>query len=138
MQLVRQNPWELMSHLRRDVDRLFDSEPTAPFVPAVDIYEEAARYVVEADLPGIDPTAIEITVDGNILTIKGERRQAEITEDTSLQRAERPRGPFERSFKLPKSVANDGFSAEYQNGVLRVAIPKSDRAKPYRIEVTAN
>ena len=141
MQLNHQDPWELMSSLRRGLDRRTPSDRAAPrasFVPGVDIQEEAGRFVVLADLPGVDPTAIEITIDSDLLTVKGNREPAPVTEGTAIQRAERPHGQFERRFRLPETAARDGFEADYRNGVLTISIPKAEEAMPYRIEVTAN
>lgn len=140
MHLINHDPFKLMSNLRRDVDRLFQADDRAPrrFVPAVDIHEEAAAYVVEADLPGVEAKAIEITVEGDLMTIRGERKLPARAEDVTEHRAERRGGHFERAFRLPETAASEGFEAEYRQGVLTVRIPKTPEAKPYRIEVTAN
>lgn len=138
MQLIHNNPWELMSSLRRDIDRRFHTDTPEGFVPAVDIYEEATRFIVQADLPGVDASLIEITVDDGLLTIKGEREDAKAPDGSTVQRTELPRGGFERSFKLPETVASEGFVADYRDGVLTVSIPKAKQTAPYRIEVTAN
>lgn len=140
MQRIHQNPWELFSSLTRDADRLFQlsRDATPAFVPAVDIHEEAERYRVQADLPGIDPAEIEITVEGDLLTIKGERKAATLIEGATVQRSERASGNFERVFRLPESAASEGFEADYRLGVLTVSIPKAAAKTPYRIKVTAN
>jgi HSP20 family protein len=140
MQLIHQDPFALMSSLSRDAHRLLKTRDAGRrrFVPAVDIFEEPEQYVVEADLPGIDAGDIEITVDSGLLTIRGERKVPARDAETALQRAERTSGPFERLFKLPETAASEGFEAEYRLGVLRIRIPKTQQAKPYRIEVTAN
>ena len=137
MQLIHRTPWELRS-LISNRNRLFPAEGGNAFVPAVDIHEEEARFVVLADLPGIDAARIDITVDGDLLTIKGERENPPAADDATVHRAERQRGPFERTFRLPETAASNGFQADYSNGVLTVSIPKSEEATPYRIEVTAN
>lgn len=138
MRLIHHHPWELMSSLSRDVDKIFRSDAPESFVPAVDIYEEAERFVVQADLPGVDVANIDITVDSDLLTIKGERDSSRPTDDADLQRAERASGRFERSFRLPETASGSGVEADYNRGVLTIAIPKAEQAKPYRIEVTAN
>jgi HSP20 family protein len=137
MQLIHRNPWELRT-LIRNQNRFVSSEDHNAFVPAVDIHEEEARFVVLADLPGVDATRIDITVEGDLLTIRGERENAPAADDATVHRAERQRGRFERTFRLPETAASDGFQADYSNGVLTVAIPKAEEATPYRIEVTAN
>lgn len=138
MQLIHRNPLDLMSVLHRDVDRLFNGDAGRSFVPSVDIREEAQRFVVEADLPGVDAKAIDITVDGDTLTISGERKHTQADEAAEVHLTERAQGRFARSFRLPESAASEGFSADYNGGVLTIAIPKSEKAIPYRIEVTAN
>lgn len=106
------------------------------FSPAVDIREEAERFVVQADLPGVDAEAIELTVEGDRLTIRGERRLEPAADGAPILRGERRGGRFERIFRLPETAAGDGVEARYRHGVLTVAIPKSRAALPYRIEVT--
>lgn len=140
MHLNDHYPRELMSALRRDVGRRFAADSRTPkrFVPPVDIHEEPARYIVRADLPGVDPQAIDIMVEGDLLTIRGERKTEATDEAITLQRAERAGGRFERSFRLPETATSEGVEAEYRLGVLTVSIPKSRHARPYRIEVTAN
>ena len=138
MQLIHHNPWELMSSLRRDIDRRFHAEAPEGFVPAVDIYEETGHFIVLADLPGVDAAEIEITVDDGLLTIKGEREDTQALDGATIQRTERARGAFERSFRLPETAASEGFEADCRHGVLTVSIPKAEQATPYRIEVTAN
>ena len=141
MHINHQDPWELMSSLRRGVDRALSTEQRtepATYIPGVDIQEEAERFVVLADLPGVDPAAIEITIDKDLLTLKGERERAPVDEDATVQRSERPHGRFERCFRLPETAAKDRLEADYRNGVLTISIPKAAEAVPYRIEVTAN
>jgi len=140
MQLIHRAPFGLMADLSRDIDHLFRADPPrqGDFVPAVDIYEEAERFVVLADVPGVDPAAIELTVDGDLLTIRGERSTPPTGQEATEHCAERARGRFERAFRLPESVAAQGYEAEYRHGVLSVSIPKAPEATPYRIEVTAN
>lgn len=138
MQLIHHNPWELMSSLRRDINRLRQTDATETFVPAVDIYEQADKFIVLSDLPGIDAAQIDITVEQDLLTIKGERKPTPTADGANLQRAERTSGQFERVFKLPETAASEGIQADYRDGVLTVSIPKAEKPAPYRIEVTAN
>jgi HSP20 family protein len=137
MQLIHRTPWELRS-LIRNQNRLSRPVRHNAFVPAVDIHEEEARFVVLADLPGVDATRIDITIDGDLLTIRGERENPPAADTATVHRAERQRGRFERTFRLPETAANEGFQADYRNGVLTVSVPKAEEAMPYRIEVTAN
>jgi HSP20 family protein len=139
MQLIYPNRRRLAG-LGRDLDRLLQAEGHSRqgFRPAVDIYDEPTRYVVLADLPGVDAAAIDITVEANLLTIRGERKLEPAAENAAVQRAERFSGAFERVFRLPDSAAGDGVEASYRHGVLTVSIPKPKTATPYRIEVTAH
>ena len=138
MQLIHRNPWELMAGLSREANRLLQDDVERAFVPAVDIHEEQQRYLVLIDLPGVNAADIELTVDGDLLTVKGERTPQAATDGATVHRSERARGRFERSFRLPETAAGEGFQADYRDGVLSVSIPKAEAATPYRIQVTAN
>jgi len=138
MQLYYSNPRRLIAGLSRPYDRLLEPETRAQqgFSPAVDIREEAERFVVLADLPGVDAAAIELTVEGDLLTIRGERTLEPTAEAASVRRNERTGGRFERIFRLPETAAGEGVEATYRHGVLTISIPKAKEATPYRIEVT--
>ena len=129
--------------LQDQINRLFndafertgqESNLTA-WAPAVDIYESEHELVVKADLPDIDSKDLDIRVENNILTIRGERRfEKKVNEDQYL-RVERAYGSFSRSFSLANTVNADGIKADYQNGVLTLNIPKREEAKPKQIKV---
>jgi HSP20 family protein len=131
------------STLQDQINRLFndtfertgqESNLTA-WAPAVDIYENEHELVVKADLPDIDPKDLDIRVENNILTIRGERKfEKKVNEDNYL-RVERAYGAFSRSFALANTVNPDGIKADYQNGVLTLVIPKREEAKPKQIKV---
>ena len=131
------------STLQDQINRLFNdafertgqaSNLTA-WAPAVDIYETAHELVVKADLPDIDPKDLDIRVENNILSIRGERKfEKKVNEDNYL-RVERAYGAFSRSFALANTVNPDGIKADYQNGVLTLVIPKREEAKPKQIKV---
>lgn len=108
---------------------------TAQWIPRVDILEEAARFVILADLPGIDPQEIEIHMDKGILSIRGERTIRAVGEGERYSRTERRQGSFHRRFALPDSADADGVSATGRNGVLEIVIPKKAETTPRRIEV---
>lgn len=115
--------------------RLFDdTAPTGGWTPAVDIREEAARYVITADVPGVDPKSIAIDMDKGVLSIRGERT-AEAGEGSTWTRSERAQGKFERRFALPDSVDADAIRATNRNGVLVVSIAKRAEAAPRKIAV---
>jgi HSP20 family protein len=132
------------STLQDQINRLFndtfertgqESNLTA-WAPAVDIYESEHELVVKADLPDIDPKDLDIRVENNILTIRGERKfEKKVNEDNYL-RVERAYGAFSRSFALANTVNPDGIKADYQNGVLTLVIPKREEAKPKQIKVS--
>ena len=145
MTLTTYTPWHRMNQLSRELERLFELQPardedgtqsaTADWVPTVDIKEEENRFVVFADIPGVDPKDIEITMDKGVLTIRGERKHESKEEREGYKRIERARGTFYRRFALPDTADVDNVSARGNNGVLEVVIPKQEAAQPRRISV---
>lgn len=141
---LRQDP------IRQIFDRLFDNQlfqegstddssvVTSQWIPRVDIKEENDRFVLMADLPGIDPEQIEVSMDKGILTIKGERQSENRTETERYSRIERAHGTFHRRFALPDSADPDGITADGRNGVLEITIPKRPETTPRRIQVGAS
>ncbi|HXN51295.1 MAG TPA: Hsp20/alpha crystallin family protein [Candidatus Acidoferrum sp.] len=106
-----------------------------PWAPAVDIFETENELVVKADLPDVNPQDLDIRVENNVLTIRGERKfETKVHEDDYL-RIERAYGSFSRSFSLANSVKSDAIKADYQNGVLTLSLPKTEEAKPKQIKV---
>ena len=135
-----QNP--LQDELQQVFERFFgDSDTdsssvvTSQWVPRVDIKEEAERFVILADLPGVDPAQIEVNMDKGVLSIKGERKAELATENERYSRVERAHGVFYRRFALPESANPDGIAATGRNGVLEISIPKRPEASPRRINV---
>ena len=138
--------WETprgLTTLQDQINRLFSDSlgrtggegSLTAWAPAVDIYETEHELVVKADLPDIDPKDLDIRVENNILTIRGERKfEKKVNEDNYL-RVERAYGTFSRSFTLANTVNADAIKAEYQNGVLTLTIPKREEAKPKQIKV---
>lgn len=108
---------------------------TAQWVPRVDIKEEAGRFVIYADLPGIDPQDVEVLMDKGILSIRGERSSESATESERFSRIERRYGSFHRRFALPDGADADGIAATGRNGVLEISIPKKPETTPRRIQV---
>ena len=107
-------------------------------MPAVDIRETKDSIEVTAELPGIDPKDVDVSVEGNLLTIRGERRRDESKEDETVHRIEREYGMFERAFTLPRSADPAGVAAGYSDGVLRVSVPKREEAKPKAIKINVD
>lgn len=119
-----------------DFDRLTSqlmSRPTPRLMP-VDLFREGDRYVLAADLPGIDPGSVDVDLDGHVLTIRAERTAATHESATWIAK-ERPYGSYVRQFSLGDGIDTDGISATYDNGVLSVVIPVSERAKPRKIDI---
>jgi len=105
------------------------------WTPAVDIAEQENEYLVKVELPGVNKDDVKITVDNNILTIRGEKKQDQEAKDDNYYRVERNYGSFLRTFRLPSSVHADKIDAVYKDGILTVTVPKSEEAKPKQIEV---
>lgn len=105
------------------------------WAPPVDIYETENELVVKGDLPDIDPKDLDIRVENNILTIRGERKFERNVNGENYLRVERAYGAFSRSFALSNTVNSDSIKAEYQNGVLTLHVPKREEAKPRQIKV---
>ena len=108
---------------------------TSQWVPRVDIREEADRFLILADLPGIDPAEVEVLMDKGILSIKGERKSEVAEQSERFSRIERRYGSFHRRFALPDTADAEGITAHGRNGVLEIAIPKRAEASPRRIQV---
>ena len=121
------------SELDRLTAGLLQNRP-GPRVMPVDLYREADRYVLNADLPGIDPGSVDVDVDGQLLTIRAQRT-AGTTEGSKWLVQERPAGSYLRQFSIGEGVDTAGISATYDNGVLSVVIPVSERAKPRKIQI---
>ncbi|MCU1315696.1 MAG: heat shock protein Hsp20 [Candidatus Acidoferrum typicum] len=142
--LTQWEPFRGATTLQDQVNRLFnnvlerkgeESSLTA-WAPAVDIYETEHELVVKADLPEVDPKDLDIRVENNILTIRGERKFEKNVNQENYLRVERAYGSFARSFTLANTVNAEAIKADYQNGVLTLTIPKKEEAKPKQIKVT--
>jgi len=109
----------------------------ADWIPAVDIFEEKDRFVVRADIPGVNPADIVVNMDGGTLSVSGERQAEDRSDVAGVSRYERATGRFSRRFKLPDSAAADGIKASSTNGILEISIPKQPEAQARRITVQA-
>jgi HSP20 family protein len=144
---VRQDPWSLVPRLQDEINRLFgnpnqsdSSAATANWVPAVDIYEYGDRFELYLDMPGVDPSKVELTLEGGVLTLAGERLQevsGQRREAPLHQRLERAQGHFYRRFVLPDTVDGDKVQASGKHGVLTVTIAKQAKSMPRRIHIAA-
>jgi HSP20 family protein len=141
--LTRWEPTRGLTTLQDQINRLFhDSFPRteeeaslSAWAPAVDIYETEHELVVKADLPEVDAKDLDIRVENNILTIRGERKFEKKVNEENYLRVERSYGSFARSFTLANTVNAEAIKADYQNGVLTLTIPKREEAKPKQIKV---
>ncbi len=133
MNPTRYEPWRHLHHLRKELDRLFEpyaadsdqsSAATCDWIPAVDIKEEKERYVLRADIPGVDPQGIEIIAENGILTIRGDRPGEAREHRAGYSRVERPSGSFYRRFSLPDTADLAQITARSAHGVLEIAVPK--------------
>jgi len=147
MTVVRYEPWNLYNQLQNEINKLFETRAGVPgaedgsnvvtshWMPAVDIKEETERFVLLADVPGVDPKDIDITMENGVLTIKGERAAESEEEREAFKRLERARGTFYRRFSLPDTADAANISAKGKNGVLEISIPKHERLQPRKISV---
>ena len=149
--MVRYPQWTGQGLVQDPVKRMFDrlleggmfqngstddsSVVTSQWTPRVDIKEEPDRFLLFADIPGVDPEQIEVQMDKGILTIKGERKDEATIEADSFSRIERHHGSFHRRFALPDSADPDRIAASGHNGVLQITIPKRPETTPRRIQV---
>jgi HSP20 family protein len=128
-----------INHLFNDAfERTGEQSNLSAWAPAVDIYETEHELVVKADLPDVDPKDLDIRVENNILTIRGERKFEKKVNEENYLRVERAYGSFARSFTLANTVNTDAIKADYQNGVLTLTIPKREEAKPKQVKVNVN
>lgn len=145
MTIVRYDPFRDLRTLQEEVNRLFSTNLTRGFGeegigrgawnPSVDIYENKDHIVLEAELPGMNRDEFELSVENNVITLRGERQFEKRDESDNYHRVERSYGSFTRSFTLPQTVSADGATAEYRNGVLRVTLPKREETKARRIQI---
>src|ERR1700757_5417151 len=143
--ISRLDPFRGINSLQDQVNRLFDEtfsrgrsaeSEMGTWAPAVDIYEDEQELVLKADLPEVNQQEIDIRIENNMLTIRGERKfHNEVSQDNYL-RVERAYGPFTRSFSLPNTVNTEAIKADYHNGVLSVRMPKREETKPKQIKIS--
>ncbi len=148
--LTRWEPFREFSTMQNRINhmnRLFRESysPEAPeegltttnFAPPVDIYEDGHNITLKIDVPGIDEKDIDVRIEGNTLTVHGERKIEKEEKEENFRRVERQYGEFTRSFTLPSSVDTEQVNANYDNGVLKIALAKKAEAKPKQIQVNA-
>ena len=142
--IARLEPFRGLSTLQDQFNRLFDEsfrtqeEESAltRWAPAVDISETPNELVVKADLPDVNEKDIDVRIENNLLTIRGERKFEKSVSEENFLRVERAYGSFSRSFSLPNTLNTDAIAAAYRNGVLTVTLPKREETKPRQVKVT--
>ena len=144
MKLVRWSPagltrpWMTLQH---EMNRLFDdffpshASETGEWVPAMDVSETDDAYIVKAELPGMDPEQVDISLRGETLTLKGAKKQEKEEKTKSYHRVERSYGSFERSVILPAGVQSDKTEATFKNGVLTITLPKAEESKARTVKI---
>jgi HSP20 family protein len=147
MNIIKYDPFREMRSLQDEVNRLFASSFSrggnesdlmrGAWSPQVDIFENQNEIVLEAELAGMKPEDVNISIENNVLTIHGERKFEKNDEGDNFHRVERSYGSFTRSFTLPPTVQSENANAEFENGVLRLTLAKREEAKPRRIEIKA-
>ena len=145
--VMRHEPWNVMPRLQDDINRLFgnatendSSSATAAWIPMVDIHEFTDRFELYVDLPGVDPNQVELTLDGGVLTLSGDRAEQQVSnrraDEVEALRVERGHGRFHRRFLLPDTVDGEKVNATGKNGVLIITIPKQEKSQPRRIKIS--
>lgn len=137
------NRFRNFSRFQDQFNRLFepareaqaDNSALTSWAPAVDIYENENELVIKADLPDINEKDLDVRIENNTLTVRGERKFEQEVKEENYLRVERAYGSFSRSFSLPSSVNTEAIQAEYKNGVLTVALPKRAESKPKQVKI---
>jgi len=127
-----------LSQFQRELSRFFDERSdvvTSDWAPRVDIKEFDDKFVLDADIPGVDPKDVDITMEDGVLTLRGKRELENVEERKNFRRVERSYGSFYRRFSLPETVDGNSIKAKAKDGVLTVEIPKLEKVQPRRIEI---
>ena len=148
MNIVKYDPFRELRSLQDEMTRLFAGAMPASgnreemthgsWAPSVDIFEDKDRLILEADLPGMNRDDFDISVENNVITLRGERKFEKKADGENYYRVERSYGSFTRSFTLPQTVTADGAVAEFENGILRVSLPKREETKARKIEIAGS
>lgn len=135
--------WRELSRLQREMNRLFERAPSWPGLsaaqgyPAVNVWTQGDGAIVTAELPGVEPGCIDISVQDDTLTVRGTRECREEEENVTYHRRERRSGAFARTIQLPFQVEGNGVEATFEKGVLQIMLPRAEEDKPKRITVKA-
>lgn len=140
MAIIRWDPFREMTQAQTQLSKLVDQVwggRQESWLPAIDVFDQKDAVVLKAELAGMNPDDIQIEVEDNVLTIKGERRFEEEVDEDRYYRVERRFGSFQRSLALPQGMKASDITATYEDGILTVTVPKVEEEKPKRIEVKA-
>lgn len=147
MAVSRWDPFRDLMSIQNELNRLFGrtyagggesgGTSTGAWVPPMDIYETGDRFVVHVELPGIEPDSVDLSVEDNVLTVRGERRFYDEVNEESFHRVERRYGAFSRSLTLPQTADAERIEASFDKGVLTIGVPKVEQAKPKKIQIKA-
>jgi len=140
--ITRWDPFREFSTLQDRMNRLFresqgpeEALTTSSFAPPVDVYEDEHNVSLKIEVPGIDEKDIDVRIENNVLTVHGERKFEKEEKEENFRRVERQYGSFTRTFTLPTTVDAEKVSANYDKGILKIALPKKAEAKPKQIKV---
>jgi HSP20 family protein len=141
--ITRWDPFRELAQLQDRVNRVFQEAnavrdeglTTSSFVPPVDIYETEQNIVLKVEVPGVEQKDLDIRIENNTITIRGERKFEKEVKEENFHRVERRYGSFQRSFSLPNTVNTENVTADYENGLLKVTLAKRAEAKPKQIKV---
>lgn len=144
--VIRRNPERMLElyepfhplHLFEDFERVFDSDmliPDTDWIQGLDVYREKDDLVVKAELPGVSKKDLDISLEDGMLTIKAEKKEEKVTEDTSYYASEREFGQYCRTISLPFEVNSEKISSKFENGVLELRLPKAEEAKTNHVKV---
>lgn len=146
MAIVRWDPFDAFLSAQQDLNRIFRRGWLSPtgeseiskggtWAPAIDVYETDDSLTIEAELPGLDPKDIDVSIEEGVLTLRGERKLEKEVKEENYYRVERAYGAFQRAVRLPAEVDAEKVKANYDNGVLKVKVPKVEPAKPQSIPI---
>lgn len=145
MSIIKYDPFRELRSLQDEMNRLFmtnysrgseEGFTSGAWSPKVDIFENKENLVIEAELPGMQREDVDVSIENNVLTLRGERKFEKKDEGDNYHRVERSYGAFTRSFTLPQTVTAEGATADFKNGVLRVQLLKREETKARKIEIT--
>lgn len=145
MAIVRWDPLREIAQFSDRLNRIFADESTRTFrddaygawIPPVDIFEKGDNLVIRAELPGVQKDDIDVRIENGILSLRGERKRQSDVDEAGAYRLERVYGSFSRSFALPTTVNSSKVTAMFKDGILEISVPKSEEAKPKRVEIDA-